>query len=70
MKNIDLLSKICETPGAPGFEQRIRALVLEEVKDIADEIEVDNMGNVYAILKENQTNGLWLLRTWTRSDSS
>ncbi len=51
MKNIDLLSKICETPGAPGFEQRIRALVLKEIEGVADEVEIDNMGNVYAVLK-------------------
>ena len=47
--NIDLLNKICTTPGAPGFEQKIRALVLEEVKPYVDEIQTDNMGNVYAI---------------------
>lgn len=49
MINIELLSKICETPGAPGFEQRIRELVIREVKPLVDEIEVDNLGNVYAI---------------------
>ncbi|MFT4661164.1 MAG: putative aminopeptidase FrvX [Patiriisocius sp.] len=43
------LNKICTTPGAPGFEQKIRALVLDEIKDLCDEVEVDNMGNVYAI---------------------
>lgn len=49
--NIDLLAKICKTPGAPGFEQKVRALVLEELKGLTDEVEVDNMGNVYAIKK-------------------
>lgn len=43
------LSAICETPGAPGFEQRIRALVLKEIEGLVDEVEIDNMGNVYAI---------------------
>ncbi|SFT63751.1 endoglucanase [Lishizhenia tianjinensis] len=47
--NIDLLKRVCEAPGAPGFEQRIRQVVLEEIKDLADEVELDNMGNVYAI---------------------
>ncbi|HIP32066.1 MAG TPA: M42 family peptidase [Crocinitomicaceae bacterium] len=47
--NTALLKKICTTPGAPGFEKEIRNLVLEEVKDLADEVEIDNMGNVYAI---------------------
>lgn len=47
--NTDLLNKICTTPGAPGFEQKVRELVINEVKDLVDEVEVDNMGNVYAI---------------------
>ncbi|MBI1837218.1 MAG: M42 family metallopeptidase [Flavobacteriia bacterium] len=46
-----LLSKICTTPGTSGFEQRIREVVLDEIKDLVDEIQVDNMGNVYAIKK-------------------
>lgn len=47
--NTELLNKICTTPGAPGHEQKVRELVINEVKDLVDEIEVDNMGNVYAI---------------------
>lgn len=58
--NIPLLKKICETPGAPGFEKRIRNLVLEEVKSLVDSWEVDNMGNVICLKKgknnpENKT---------------
>lgn len=49
--NTKLLSKICTTPGTSGFEQRIREVVLEEIKDLVDDIQVDNMGNVYAIKK-------------------
>lgn len=51
MINIELLKKICETPGAPGFEQRIRQLVIREVKSLVDELSVDNMGNVIAVKK-------------------
>lgn len=51
--NIDLLNKICTTPGAPGFEQRVRELVLRETEGLVDEIEIDNMGNVYAIRRGN-----------------
>jgi putative aminopeptidase FrvX len=47
--NTPLLAKICTTPGAPGFEKKVRDLVIAEVKDLVDEIETDNMGNVYAI---------------------
>ena len=49
MINIPLLSRICEAPGAPGFEQRIRALVMEEVKDLVDDMYTDAMGNVIAV---------------------
>ncbi len=44
-----LLKKICETPGAPGFEQRIRELVVREIRPLADEVRIDNMGNVIAL---------------------
>lgn len=49
--NIDLLERICKTPGAPGFEQRVRNLVLNELEGLVDTLEIDNMGNVYAIKK-------------------
>jgi len=51
MINVDLLKTICETPGAPGFEQRVRELVIKEVSPLADEVSVDNMGNVTALKK-------------------
>ncbi len=49
--NTNLLSRVCEAPGAPGFEKEIRKLVLEEIKGLADEIKVDNMGNIIALKK-------------------
>lgn len=49
--NLSLLNEICTTPGAPGFEKKVRELVLREIKPLVDEIELDNMGNVYAIKK-------------------
>lgn len=47
--NIKLLAQICKTPGAPGFEEKVRQLVLKEIKPYVDEVEIDNLGNVYAI---------------------
>ena len=44
--NIPLLKEICETPGAPGFEHRIREVVIRELKSMKIDFEVDNMGNV------------------------
>ena len=49
--NVKLLADICEIAGAPGFEYRVRNLVKEELKDIADEMYTDNMGNLICIKK-------------------
>ena len=49
--NIKLLKEICEVAGAPGHEQRVREVVLREVKKLADKVSVDNMGNVTAFKK-------------------
>ena len=47
--NIALLKLICETPGAPGHEHRVREVVLKELKGLADEVSIDKMGNVTAV---------------------
>ena len=49
--DIPLLARICEAPGAPGFEKRIRDLVLAELKGLADQVRTDAMGNVVALKK-------------------
>ena len=49
--DIPLLTRICEAPGAPGSEKEIRKLVLAELKGLADDISIDNMGNVIALKK-------------------
>ena len=49
------MAEICKTPGAPGFEQRVRELVLRELEGIVDEVQLDNMGNVYAIKKGRES---------------
>jgi endoglucanase len=54
MINVSLLKKICEIPGAPGFEQRIRAYVLNEVTPLVDEVSIDNMGSIIALKKGKQ----------------
>lgn len=51
MIDIPLLKKICEIPGAPGFEQRIREFVLREVTTLVDEVTVDTMGSILAVKK-------------------
>lgn len=53
-KEIALLKKICELPGAPGFEQKIRELVIRELKGHVDDIEIDNMGSVSTMIRGTQ----------------
>ncbi|MBC8506143.1 MAG: M42 family metallopeptidase [Anaerolineales bacterium] len=43
-----LINKLTQTPGPPGYEGQIRQIVLAEIKDYADEIRVDNLGNLIA----------------------
>lgn len=45
----ELLAELCTAPGAPGFEEPIRKVVLRELEGLCDEVKLDNMGNVYAI---------------------
>lgn len=45
--NIELLRRLTEAHGVPGREEAIRAIVVEELKGVAD-IQVDTMGNVIA----------------------
>lgn len=49
--NVKLLKEICEVAGAPGHEQRVREIVLREVKSLVDEVSIDNMGNVVTVKK-------------------
>ena len=51
--NLDLalLEKICTAFGAPGYEQNIRSLVVEEVTPFVDEVRLDNLGNIITIKK-------------------
>lgn len=47
--NISLLKEICETAGAPGYEDRIRSIVLRELGKTSLEVSTDKMGNVTAL---------------------
>ncbi len=49
--NIELLAELCKTPGAPGHEERIRAVVRRELEPLVDEISVDPMGSLVATKK-------------------
>ncbi len=51
MIDIPLLKRICEIPGAPGFENKVRLLILDIIRDLVDDIQIDNMGNIVALKK-------------------
>ena len=44
--NIDLLKRLCETPGVPGREHRVRALIETEIEGLFDHVETDAMGSL------------------------
>lgn len=44
--NVDLLKRLCETPGVPGREERVRALIEEEIDGLFDEVRTDAMGSL------------------------
>ncbi len=46
--SLDLLAELCETPGPPGREERIRAVARRELEPLADSVEVDPLGNLIA----------------------
>ncbi|WP_306148201.1 MULTISPECIES: M42 family metallopeptidase [unclassified Roseibium] len=44
--NIDLLRRLCETPGVPGHEHRVRDLIKSEIEGLFDEVTTDPMGSL------------------------
>jgi putative aminopeptidase FrvX len=47
----NLLKKLSEAFGISGYEDEIRSLIYDEVKEIADEVKVDKLGNLIAVKK-------------------
>jgi endoglucanase len=48
-----LLQELCEAHGIPGREEAIRELVTRELVPVADEVQIDALGNVIALKKGN-----------------
>ena len=55
---LQLIKKLVETPGPSGQEQDIRAAVREEIKDYADEIRTDALGNLIARVGTKKEGGM------------
>lgn len=56
-----LLKKLSETPGPPGYETEVRALIKEEIQPFADEVRVDNLGNLIARKGQCSEDGLRIM---------
>lgn len=52
--NNSLLKELCLTSGISGDESSVRGIVLAEIKDYADKITVDNLGNILVFKKGNK----------------
>ena len=55
--DIPLLQRLCETPGIPGREERVRALVQRETKGLFDSVTVDPMGSLLCTIKARKRSG-------------
>lgn len=49
---MDLLKELCETPGIPGREERLRAIVRRELEPVVDDLRVDALGNLIAVKRK------------------
>lgn len=48
-KTLQLFKKLTETPGAPGFEHQVRAIMREELSKYTDEIVQDGLGSIFGV---------------------
>ena len=44
----DLLKKLADAHGVSGFEDEVRNIMIDELRDYVDDVVVDEMGNVIA----------------------
>ncbi len=49
--NIELLKRLCETPGVPGHEERVRGVIENEVGGLFDDVRTDPMGSLLCVRK-------------------
>lgn len=47
--SVELIKELVETPGIPGREERLRAVVRRELTGLVDEMRVDALGNLVAV---------------------
>jgi endoglucanase len=54
---MELLRKLCETPGISGYEERIQKVIKEELEKVTDEVKIDKLGNIIGIKKTKKVRG-------------
>ena len=52
--NTDLLKRLCETPGVPGNEHRVRDVIMSEIDGLFDTVSVDPMGSLHCVRKSDK----------------
>lgn len=52
----ELVKRLTEAYGPSGFETQVRAIITAEVKDLADEVRTDGIGNLF-VLKKGRDSG-------------
>jgi putative aminopeptidase FrvX len=57
-QQIRLLEKLCRACAVSGDEGEVRAIVMEQIRSLADEVRVDSLGNILAIRKGSGKNRL------------
>jgi len=56
-----LIQKLVETPGPPGYEEKIRSVVRTEVEPLVEQVQVDSLGNLIARKGQKGGDGLRIM---------
>jgi len=48
---MQLLKRLCETPGISGYENQVTKIIRDELQKLCDEVKIDRMGNIIALKK-------------------
>lgn len=59
--NLTLLEKLCNAGGISGDESEVRDIIIDEIKAVADDVKVDNLGNIIAFKKGKKRFGTKLM---------
>lgn len=54
---MELLRTLCQTPGIPGREERVRQVVADHAREIFDDVRCDRMGNLICRMAPRVDNG-------------